>query len=139
MNRRNITLKDIAKEAKVSIATASQVVNNVPTVRVSDATKKRILKAADELNYFPNRIAKSLVSGKTNIIGIAISGFIAPVFSTSFFVELIRGVGHDLEEHAFNLLLFQQNCKTSTDELWQKTILTGLLEGILLEGNFIKD
>jgi len=141
MNKRSskITLKDIAKEAKVSTTIASQVINDVPGVRVSDITKIRILKIADELNYYPNRIAKSLVSGKTNIIGIAISGFVTPVFLTSFFTELIQGAGHELEEYGFNLLLFQPNRKTNSDKLWKNTVLSGLLEGILLEGNFIKD
>lgn len=134
IEKSKVTLKDIAEKAKVSTTIVCQVINNAPNIRVSDIKRERILKVASELNYVVNRIRKSLVDGKTNIIGIAISGFVTPIFSTSFFLELIQGVGFGLEKNKYDLLLFQPKNGASMDELWRKTV-----QGGLLEGNFIKD
>ena len=65
-----MTLKDIAKKAKVSTATVSYALNN--TGNISQETRQRILKIADELNYQPNKIAKSLRVKRTHTIGILI-------------------------------------------------------------------
>jgi len=134
-----VTLKDVAQKAKVSMATASQAINNIHSARINNKTRDRILKASQELGYHANRIAQSLANGKTGIIGLAISGFVSPLFSTSFFSELIRGVGVGLEEHGYNLLLLPPKRETEPDQLYRETIGTGLLDGIILEGNFIKD
>lgn len=134
-----VTLKDVAKKAKVSMATASQAINNIYSARINNKTRDRVIKAAEELGYHANRIAQSLTSGKTGIIGLAISGFVTPLFSTSFFSELIRGVGVGLEESGYNLLLSHTKRETEPNQLYRETIGTGLLDGIILEGNFIKD
>lgn len=65
-----MTLKDIAEKANVFTATVSYALNN--TGNISLATRERILKIAGELNYHPNRIAKSLRVKRTHTIGILI-------------------------------------------------------------------
>ena len=134
-----VTLKDVAAKAKVSMTTASLAINNIHSARINNKTKDRIIKAAEELGYRANRIAQSLANGKTGIIGLAISGFVTPLFSTSFFSELIRGVGVGLEESGYNLLLLPAKRETEPDQLYRETIGTGLLDGMILEGNFIRD
>ncbi len=65
-----ITMKDIAREAGVSRPTVSQVLNNRHTgIRITDATRERILATAERLGYCRNEIACSMVTGKTNVIG----------------------------------------------------------------------
>jgi len=133
-----VSLMDVAKEAMVSVTTVSHVVNNIPYARINGDTRKRILEIIEKLGYQPNRIAKSLVTGKTNIIGLAILGFISPFFSTSFFSELINGVDNGLEKFNYNLLLFNPK-RGDPDYLYKNTIESGLIDGIILEGNFIDD
>jgi LacI family transcriptional regulator len=134
-----VTLNDVAKKAKVSMSTASQAINNIHSARINNKTRDLVIKTAEELGYRANRIAQSLANGKTGIIGLAISGFVTPLFSTSFFSELIRGVGIGLEESGYNLLLLHVKKEAEPDQLYRETIGTGLLDGIMLEGNFIKD
>lgn len=65
------TVKDIAREAGVSVATVSYILNNRTDQKISAETKKKVLQIANLLNYKPNHAAKSLVQGRNNIIGIA--------------------------------------------------------------------
>lgn len=68
---KRVTVKDIAREAGVSIATVSYILNNRTDVKISESTRKKVIQIANLLNYIPSAAAKSLVTGKTNIIGIA--------------------------------------------------------------------
>ncbi|OCL26037.1 hypothetical protein U472_08440 [Orenia metallireducens] len=65
-----VTIKDVAKEAKVSIATVSYVINNKGNV--TDETKEKVLKAVKKLGYQPNLSARNLVGQKSNLIGVLI-------------------------------------------------------------------
>lgn len=67
---KKITVRDVAKEAGVSVATVSYILNNRPDQKISAATKKKVLQIANLLNYKPNHAAKSLAEGRNNIIGI---------------------------------------------------------------------
>ena len=82
------TIRDIAKHAGVSITTASYVLNN--TGNISDATRKRVLQAAEELNYHPNAFARHLKKVKTRTIGVFITRF-----GGSFYEEILEGI-HDV-------------------------------------------
>lgn len=67
---KKITVRDVAKEAGVSVATVSYILNNRPDQKISAATKKKVLQIANLLNYKPSHAAKSLAEGRNNIIGI---------------------------------------------------------------------
>lgn len=85
-----VKLTDVAKEAKVSIATVSIVLNHPNTTRISKKTKEKVLAAADKLNYIPNLAAQTLVTNKTNTIGLLIPDIENPFFSSlSKHIELI--------------------------------------------------
>lgn len=92
------TIKDVAKRAGVSIGTASNVLNNVSTV--NKATRNRVLKVIQELEYRPNRIAKSLVSGYTQTLA-----FIIPDICNPFFPLLIRGATDKANTYKYSLFL----------------------------------
>lgn len=66
-----VTLKKVAKKANVSTATVSYVLNG-SFHQVSEETKNKVLKVVDELNYKPNKIAKSLRTSQTQTIGIMV-------------------------------------------------------------------
>src|SRR2546428_803164 len=79
------TIHDVALEAGVGIGTVSRVANNSP--RVKPATRERVQTAIDRLNYKPDPIARSLISKRTNSLGV-----IVPFFTRPFFMEVLRGV-----------------------------------------------
>lgn len=79
---KKVSLKDIAKEVGVSIATVSYVLSSGKSGRVSEEMSKRIRKVAERLNYRPNRIAQSLKSGKTNTIGLILADISNPFFAS---------------------------------------------------------
>lgn len=68
--RKKVTLSDVAKEANVSPATVSYVLNNVTKQKIPQETKVRVFEAASKLNYVQNMNARALASGKTNVLGV---------------------------------------------------------------------
>lgn len=68
--KKRTTIKDVAKKAETSVSVVSYVLNNTPGKTISDATKKRVLDAADSLNYIPNSAAQNLRTGNTKTIAL---------------------------------------------------------------------
>ena len=77
---RPATSSDVARLANVSQSTVSRVFSD--TCKLSDETRKRVLEAAKQLGYRPNKIARSLVSNRTNIIGIIVMNNESPFYAT---------------------------------------------------------
>ncbi|WP_338787056.1 LacI family DNA-binding transcriptional regulator [Metabacillus sp. FJAT-53654] len=100
--------KDVAKLAGVSEATVSRVLNNIGPLR--EETKRKVLLAAEELNYHPNAIAQSFARGKSNNIGVIVP-YLPKVnlMSTHYFSELLSGIGAKLGELGYGLLLLFQS------------------------------
>ena len=71
-------IKDVAREAGVSTATVSHVINK--TKYVTDRTRASVLKAIERCNYYPNAQARSLASGRTDMIGLLVSDIANPFF-----------------------------------------------------------
>lgn len=95
-------IKDVAREAGVSTATVSHVIND--TKYVTDETRQKVLKAIEKLNFYPNIHARTLASGKSNIIGLLVSDI-----SNPFFPELVKSIEAAAFEHGYNVLLFNTN------------------------------
>ena len=70
MSKMSVSLQDIAEKANVSKATVSRVLNIKDDPHISEATKQRVLRIAADLNYRPNVMARALVTGKTNTVGV---------------------------------------------------------------------
>lgn len=96
------TMHDVAKMAKVSIKTVSNVLHEHPNV--TDKTRDRVLSAIEQLDYSPNLSARSLRSGRTNVIGLAI-----PELTNSYFAELANNVIINAEEFGLTVLIEQTN------------------------------
>jgi LacI family transcriptional regulator len=105
----SVTISDIAKEAKVSSATVSRVLNNSGYVK--EETKQRILDVIKKENYAPSAIARSLSKSETNTIGI-----IVPDVTNAYFGEIIKGVSEIAEKNNLNIILF------NTDNYLEKEI-----------------
>ncbi len=92
------TIRDVARESSVSIATVSRVFNNSPLV--SDGTRERVRVAAERLGYWPNGIARSLITNRTHAIGVLL-----PDLHGEFFSELIHGIDQAARERGLHLLV----------------------------------
>jgi DNA-binding LacI/PurR family transcriptional regulator len=95
-------LADIAREAGVSTATVSRVINNLSYV--SDANRERVLAVVRRRAYYPNAHARSLASGRSGLIGLVISDIANP-----FFPELVKGMETAAFEQGYELLLANSN------------------------------
>ena len=95
-------IKDVAREAGVSTATVSHVIND--TKYVTDDTRQKVQYAIEKLNFYPNAHARTLASGRSNIIGLLVSDI-----SNPFFPELIKSIEAAAFEHGYNLMLFNTN------------------------------
>ena len=91
-------LDDVARRAKVSIATVSRVVNNVGSVR-SD-TRARVLKVIQELKYRPNIHARTLAGGKSRTVGMVVSNLANP-----FFLDIFRALEDEAHRCGYDVLV----------------------------------
>jgi len=96
------TLKDIAKEAKVSLATVSYVLNGTRTF--SPETMRRVHEAAERLGYTPNRIARTLRSGRSETLALLL-----PDIANPFFPLLAQKIEEAAEARGFALLFFDSH------------------------------
>ncbi|WP_213279038.1 LacI family DNA-binding transcriptional regulator [Chryseobacterium indologenes] len=88
------SIKDIAKLAGVSVATVSYVLNKKEGQRISEETSKKIFEIAETINYTPNKIAKSLKTNKTKLLGLIVADI-----SNDFYSHMAR----NLEDKALKL------------------------------------
>ncbi|MDQ3995828.1 MAG: LacI family transcriptional regulator [Gemmatimonadota bacterium] len=98
MLRLKVTIRDVAREAGVSVATVSRVIND--SGPVSDAARARILEIASRLRYAPSEAARTLISSRTSALGV-----ILPDLHGEFFSEVIRGLDQAAKASGFHLLV----------------------------------
>jgi LacI family transcriptional regulator len=96
--RNKVTIKDVAHEAGVSAQTVSRVINNRPDV--APETRARVQNAISDLGYAPNIIARSLIQGRSNTLGVV--GFGLELFGPT---RVLAGIEHKAAELGFSLLL----------------------------------
>jgi LacI family transcriptional regulator len=92
------TIRDVAREAGVSIATVSRVFND--SSLVSDETVALVRSVAERLNYWPNGVARSLITNRTHALGVLL-----PDIYGEFFSDVIRGIDLAARKHGFHLLV----------------------------------
>lgn len=129
---RKPTIKDIAAAARVSPTAVSMALNNRP--RISDETRKRILRIAKRLNYQPNFLARSLVIKRSHTIGLIITTIMNP-----FYPELAKGIEDKARELGYNIIL----CSTNYDLRLEKYDINMLrskgVDGIIFSSVEIND
>lgn len=100
------TIRDIAEKTNLSITTVSLVLNNKPN-KIAKSTKDKIFKAAEELNYIPNQVARAMVRKSINIIGL-----ILPDIQNTFFADMAKGVEKEARKYNYRTML----CDMDNDE-----------------------
>ena len=129
----NITIYDVAREANVSMATVSRVVNGNPNVKPT--TRKKVLATIERLGYRPNAVARGLASKKTTTVGAII-----PDISNIFFSELARGIEDIATMYKYNIILSSSDQHKDKELQLINTMLEKQVDGILfMGGNLTED
>ncbi|MBF7097039.1 LacI family DNA-binding transcriptional regulator [Alkalibacter mobilis] len=123
----SVKIKDVAREANVSVATVSRVLNNIPLV--NDETKKRVLDAIEKTGYKPNAIARSLKMRKTNTFGIMI-----PDISRPYYTQVVRGVEDVCNIYDYNIILCNTDSDPGKEEKYFDVFIEKQCDGILYIG-----
>jgi DNA-binding LacI/PurR family transcriptional regulator len=111
--------------AKVSIATVSRTINGSPLV--SDRLTKRVWQAIEQLNYFPNTHARSLVSGRSRIFGIIVENITNP-----FFPELIQNFEEIAVAHGYEILVSSSNSDPAVLTTCVRRMIERKVEGVAM-------
>jgi LacI family transcriptional regulator len=128
----NITIYDVAREANVSMATVSRVVNGNPNVK--PATRKKVLEVIERLGYRPNAVARGLASKKTTTVGVII-----PDISSPFFAELARGIEDIATMYKYNIILSNSDQNKDKELHLLNTMLGKQVDGIVFMGGNISE
>lgn len=118
-------LKDVAKRAKVSIATVSNVLNN--TKYVSDDIKQRVYKAIEETGYIQNNIARSLKTQQTKTIGIVVTYIENPVYS-----GLFREIESQARSKGYSVIVCNSNDDPEMEKVQVELLLSNRVDGLIV-------
>jgi len=128
----SITIYDVAREANVSMATVSRVVNGNPNVKPT--TRKKVLDTIERLGYRPNAVARGLASKKTTTVGAII-----PDISSTFFSELTRGIEDIATMYKYNIILSNSDQNKDKEIHLINTMLEKQVDGIVFMGGEITE
>ena len=121
---RQATIRDVAREARVSVATVSRALNDSGPVR--DDTRRRVRDAADNLRFTPHGAARSLITSRTNTLGVLL-----PDLYGEFFSEVIRGIERGAQRAGYQLLL--SSARNARDEVHGALgTMYGRVDGLIL-------
>lgn len=126
----NVTIYDVAREANVSMATVSRVVNGNPNVK--PVTRKKVLEVIERLGYRPNAVARGLASKKTTTVGVII-----PDISSIFYAELARGIEDIATMYKYNIILSNSDQNKEKELHLLNTMLGKQVDGIVFMGGNI--
>ncbi|RKD27019.1 catabolite control protein A [Ammoniphilus oxalaticus] len=127
-----VTIYDVAREAGVSMATVSRVVNGNPNVKPT--TRKKVLAAIELLGYRPNAVARGLASKRTTTVGVII-----PDISSAFFAELARGIDDIASMYKYNIILCDSDSRLDKEVQLINTLLEKQVDGIVYMGREITE
>ncbi|MGM9946365.1 MAG: catabolite control protein A [Lysinibacillus sp.] len=120
-----VTIYDVAREANVSMATVSRVVNGNQNVK--PATRKKVLEVIERLEYRPNAVARGLASKKTTTVGVII-----PDISNNLYAELARGIEDIATMYRYNIILANSDQNEGKELTLLDTMLSKQVDGIVM-------
>lgn len=118
------SIKDVAKEAGVSIATVSRVLNDIDVV--NEDTKKKVLDAIKKLGYRPNIVARSLKTQKTSTIGILI-----PDIASQFYPDIVRGAEDVTNIYDYNIILCNSDFDVEKEKEYLRVLKEKMVDGVI--------
>lgn len=127
-----ITIKDVAKEAGVSLATISRVINGAENV--SPEIRSRVQEAIKKLGYFPNNAARSLVKRQSGAIAVLLRDLHSP-----FYTDLIKGFEDGAAETKHNVVFCSLGRDQDTRDRYMQYLTNGIADAIILYGSLFSD
>lgn len=121
-----VTIKDIARIAEVSVATVSRVINNKKYV--SEDTRKKVLEVIDRLDYKPDNIARSMITKKTDTIGLVI-----PELTNPFYAETSQIIVDTARQYGFSTMIYTTDNQSGLQqgEEYINILLQKQIDGII--------
>jgi LacI family transcriptional regulator len=124
-----VTLSDVARRAGVSVATASKALNE--RGEVAPETRLRVLRAADELSFHPNALARGLISGRTRTVGL-----LTDELGGRFAMPILLGVENTLGSSQMSVLLCDARGDAIREQHYIRTLLSRQVDGMIVLGEF---
>ncbi len=119
------TMRQVAEMAQVSTSTVSHVINQ--TRQVNPDTRERVLRAMEQLNYRPNRLARSLRRSQTHTLGVLL-----PNSANPFFAEVLLGIEAACFDFGYNVILGNANDDPQRELFYLDVLLSKQVDGVLL-------
>ncbi|WP_087871857.1 LacI family DNA-binding transcriptional regulator [Arthrobacter globiformis] len=123
--RRDVTVADVAKAAQVSKAQAARALGNYGAV--SDDVRERVLAAAEELDYRPNELARSMNTGKSHTIGVVVGDIENPHFGLA-----TRGITDIAKKSGYNVILINTDENTAAEVDAVRVLLDKRVDGLIV-------
>ena len=118
------SIKDVAREAGVWIATVSRVLNDIDVV--NEETKKKVLEAIKKLGYRPNIVARSLKTHRTRTVGILV-----PDISNQIYPEIVRGAEDVANIYKYNVMLCNSDLDLEKEKEYLRVLKEKMVDGVL--------
>ena len=128
----NVTIKDVAKKAGVSVATVSKALNE--KIHVSKKTKDKVNRIAQELGYYPSAFGRGLVLQRTGNIGFILDRRPVHLFSNPFYSRVLDGIEDELVKQDFNLLISAHTFSENNSDSYPKFVREKNVDGLILTG-----
>ena len=126
------SIKDVAREAGVSIATVSRVLNDIDVV--NEDTKKKVLDAISKLGYRPNIVARSLKTQKTKTVGILV-----PDISSGFYPEIVRGAEDVANIYDYNVILCNSDFDSEKEKEYLRVLKEKMVDGVIYMSSSLQE
>ncbi|MFC4075938.1 LacI family DNA-binding transcriptional regulator [Salinithrix halophila] len=126
------TIRDVAKQARVSVATVSRVLNGNGYVNL--ATEAKVRMAMEELNYEPNTVARGLAGKRTMMIAMILPDIVNPFFS-----ELARAVEDTARAHQFTVIICNSDDRGAKEKTYIDVLRKRYVDGIIFASNTLGD
>ena len=121
----NIRMKDIAKDLGVSMITISKVLRNHPDI--GDETRERVLARVKELDYRPNFAARSLVTGRSYLVGLVVPDLLHP-----FFAEVAKSLSEVLRQGGYYLIVSSSDEDPDLEDVEINHLLARRLDALII-------
>jgi DNA-binding LacI/PurR family transcriptional regulator len=129
-NPMSITVKDVARVAGVSISTVSNVLNGKRSSYNAE-THERVMQAVRQLDYHRNRMARSLVTKSSQVLGVCFGANTKALYQSAYVTEVLDGIMQAAEESDFNIMLYTR-LPFNVDDRQMELILNKGIDGLCL-------
>ena len=123
--QKKVTIKDVAEQLGLSVTTVSLVLNNKGDI--PESTRSRIRRVAEDMGYHPDYMARSLVTGKSHIVGVLV-----PDISNQFFAETVRHLQTELNNYGYDIILCNSEERMDNDIKYIEWLSGRRVDGLVL-------